>query len=115
MDQATLNDHVELGWTSDASMKVIHEEAGLSQGHGLRGFGRLAAGGGGGWCGDAPVIHLAARGGSECGAGLGGSIRCGGRRLVARPDFGASSPERCERGRGRGARSSGRRALIGPP
>ena len=78
-------------------MKVIHEEAGLSQGHGLRGVGRLAAGGGGGWCGDAPVIHPAALGGPECRAGLGGSIKFGGRPVVARPDFHASSPERCER------------------
>src|SRR5262249_29302421 len=58
-----------------ASMSVIHEEAGLCQGHGLRGVGRLAAGGGSGCCGDAPVIHPAARGGPECRAGLGGSIK----------------------------------------
>jgi hypothetical protein len=32
---------------------VIHEEAGLCQGHGVRGIGRLAAGGGGGFDGDA--------------------------------------------------------------
>jgi hypothetical protein len=59
----------------DASMFVIHDEAGLSQGHGLRGIGRLAAGGGWGVCGDAPVIHPAARGGPECRAELGGSIK----------------------------------------
>jgi hypothetical protein len=78
--------------------------AGLRQGHGLREVGRLAVGRGSGCGGDAPVIHPAARGGPECHAGLGGSIKCGGRPSVARPDFHASSPERCEevvRGAGR--------------
>jgi hypothetical protein len=55
-------------------MEVIHEEAGLGQGHGLRGVGRLAAGGGSGCVGHAPVIHPAARGVPECRAVLGGSI-----------------------------------------
>ena len=54
---------------------VIHEEAGLCQGHGLREVGRFAVGGGSGCGGDAPVIHPAARGGPECRAGLGGSIK----------------------------------------
>jgi hypothetical protein len=55
----------------DASMDVIHEEAGLRQGHGLRGVGRLAAGGGWGGCGDAPVIDPAARGGQSAMRGSG--------------------------------------------
>ena len=41
------------------------------------GFARLdacAAGGGSGWCGDAPVIHPVALGGPECRAGLGGPL-----------------------------------------
>src|SRR3954453_12114061 len=56
-------------------MEVIHEEAGPRQGQGLRGVGRLAGGGGSGCGGEAPVIHPAARGGPECRAGLGGSIK----------------------------------------
>src|SRR5436190_12066609 len=89
---------------SDASMFVIHEEAGLCQGHGPRGVGRLAVGCGSGCCGSAPVIHPAARGGPECRAGLGGSIKWAAVLEVARPDNHASSPERCEvvvRGAGR--------------
>src|SRR2546422_2014238 len=89
-------------------MKVIHEEAGLSQGHGLREVGRLAAGGGSAGCGDAPVIHSAARGGPECLSGLGGSIKFGGRPVLARPDFHASSPERCEEG----VRGAGRVQVV---
>jgi hypothetical protein len=77
-------------------MIVIHEEAGLCQGHGLRGVGRLAVGGGSACGGRVPVIHPAARGGPECRSGLGGSIKWAAVLEVARPDNHASSPEGCE-------------------
>src|SRR5919198_322676 len=69
---------------------VIHEGAGPRQGHGLRAVGRRGRWDGCGGSGSGPVIHSAARGGPECLAGLGGSIRWaavsrrlgGGRRLT---------------------------------
>ncbi len=87
----------------DVPIDVIHEEAGLSQGHGLRGVGLLAAGGGSGSCGEAPVIHPAARGGPECRAGLGGSIKWAAVLVGARPDKHASSPEQRKVSGARGA------------
>jgi hypothetical protein len=55
-------EHETLHWIGLLRMKVIHEEAGLRQGHGLRKVGRFAAGGGWGCGGNAPVIHPAALG-----------------------------------------------------
>jgi hypothetical protein len=107
-------EHETLHWIGILRMKVIHEEAGLRQGHGLRKVGRFAAGGGWGCGGNAPVIHLAALGGPEC-------VRGSGAQSSARPSLGGearllmrarpSSAKRCPR---RGARSSGRRALMAP-
>ena len=82
----------------DVPIDVIHEEAGLCQGHGLREVGRLAAGSGWGCGGDAPVIHPAARGGPECRAGLGGSIKWAAVPCWRGQTFNTSSPEQRERG-----------------